>query len=175
MQSRYHLLSSVIFLQLLLLLVAPVTSDNDSDNDSDDECQNQISCADCIQLVQCVYCLDANFSREMSRWILASDWPLHTRFLLARCLARSDTSACVTVEDPANLVIREEMLNVSLGQDSASGDFVQVPDALCKPVQLIKRCSRMSSNIGSQLPILGHKQYKQTGPNIGRQLRMSID
>ena len=63
MQSSYNLLSSVIILQLLLLLVAPVTSDNDSD----DECQNQISCGDCIQLVQCVYCLDANFSREISR------------------------------------------------------------------------------------------------------------
>ena len=111
MQSSYNLLSSVIFLQLLLLRVAPVTSDNDSD----DECQKQISCGDCIQLVQCVYCLDANFSREVSR-----------------CLARADTSACVTVEDPANILVREEMLNVSLGQDSASGNFVQVPDALCK-------------------------------------------
>ena len=110
MQSSYNLLSSVIFLQLLLLRVAPVTSDNDSDV----ECQKQISCGDCIQLVQCVYCLDANFSREVSR-----------------CLARADTSACVTVEDPANILVREEMLNVSLGQDSASGDFVQVP-ALCK-------------------------------------------
>ena len=110
MQSSYHLLSSVIFLQLLLLQVTSVTSDNDSDNDNDDQCQKQISCGDCIQLVQCVYCLDANFTREVSR-----------------CLARSDTSACVTVEDPSNIMIREEMLNVSLGQDSATGDFVQVP------------------------------------------------
>ena len=45
---------------------------------------------------------------------------------VSRCLARSDTGACVLVEDPVNIVISDAMLNVSLGQDSASGDFVQV-------------------------------------------------
>ena len=45
---------------------------------------------------------------------------------VSRCLARSDTGTCVMVEDPVNLVISDAMLNVSLGQDSASGDFVQV-------------------------------------------------
>ena len=69
MQPSY-LLSFVILLQLILLQVTRVTSDNDSDddsdNDSDDECHKQLSCSDCIQLVQCVYCLDANFSREVS-------------------------------------------------------------------------------------------------------------
>ena len=45
---------------------------------------------------------------------------------VSRCLARSDTSACVLVEDPVNIVISDAMLNISLGQDSASGDFVQV-------------------------------------------------
>ena len=45
---------------------------------------------------------------------------------MSRCLARSDTGTCVMVEDPVNIVISDAMLNVSLGQDSASGDFVQV-------------------------------------------------
>ena len=45
---------------------------------------------------------------------------------VSRCLARSDTGACALVEDPVNIVISDAMLNVSLGQDSASGDFVQV-------------------------------------------------
>ena len=72
MQPSY-LLSSVILLQLILLQVTQVTSDNDSDDDSDDECQKQISCGDCIQLVQCVYCLDANFSREVSIIIIINN------------------------------------------------------------------------------------------------------
>ena len=49
---------------------------------------------------------------------------------MSRCLARSDIGACVLVEDPVNIVISDAMLNVSLGQDSASGEFVQVNIAL---------------------------------------------
>ena len=58
---------------------------------------------------------------------------------VSRCLARSDTGTCVMVEDPVNLVISDAMLNVSLGQDSASGDFVQVNEIIvsCKPLKLL--------------------------------------
>ena len=126
MQPSY-LLSSVIFSHLMLLQVTRVTSDNDSDNDSD-QCQRQISCSDCIQLAHCVYCLDANFSREVSINKSNNIFIINDIVIMqvSRCLARSDTGTCVMVEDPVNLVISDAMLNVSLGQDSASGDFVQV-------------------------------------------------
>ena len=95
MQPSY-LLSSVIFLQLILLQVTRVTSDDDSDNDSDDDsndqCRRQLSCSDCIQLVQCVYCLDANFSREVSIIIkgnLHLDGTPSIRAFLSKSLHRS--------------------------------------------------------------------------------------
>ena len=81
-------LATVIFLQLVLLRVTGVTSDNDSDDDN--ECQEQLSCSDCIQLAQCVYCIDANVSQD-------------TR----RCMPRSDTSACVTLEAGSNIRIKK--------------------------------------------------------------------
>ena len=57
---------------------------------------------------------------------------------VSRCLARSDTGTCVMVEDPVNLVISDAMLNVSLGQDSASGDFVQVIEIIMISVKKIQ-------------------------------------
>ena len=57
---------------------------------------------------------------------------------VSRCLARSDTGTCVMVEDPVNLVISDAMLNVSLGQDSASGDFVQVIEIFMPSVNKIR-------------------------------------
>ena len=85
---QWSSLETVIFLQLVLLRVTGVTSDNDSDDDN--ECQEQLSCSDCIQLAQCVYCIDANVSQDTSR-----------------CMPRSDTSACVTLEAAINIWIKK--------------------------------------------------------------------
>ena len=44
-------------------------SDDDEDEQSNDDkdCDVQTSCNDCIRLPQCVYCIDANFTKDRSR------------------------------------------------------------------------------------------------------------
>ena len=59
-----------VLVTMIILQGMSLSDDNDRDHYSDQEnaaCDNQVSCRDCITLPQCVYCIDANFTKDISR------------------------------------------------------------------------------------------------------------
>ena len=58
----------MFMMMVRLRTVISESDDNDSDNNhNDDICDIQQTCQDCIKLPQCVYCIDANYTKDKNR------------------------------------------------------------------------------------------------------------
>ena len=68
--SEMSVRSVSVLVTMMILQGMSLSDDNDGGHYSDQEnaaCDNQVSCRDCITLPQCVYCIDANFTKDISR------------------------------------------------------------------------------------------------------------
>ena len=65
----WQTLFSVSVILMTMVLVRTTASDGESDDESD-VCADQLTCSACIKLPHCLYCIDANFTKEMPRCML---------------------------------------------------------------------------------------------------------